>query len=803
MAKFISGLTNVVRPVLFHRTPPLTSRPPAGPMRSMPAVAALLPLTVALVATAFASGSPAFGSVAETDPMVVTSPVLAGPALTLPDSVQTALRARDWSTAAAGLQKIDLKSLVGGQKGDLAFVLAWSLVHADRGASALGYLPLIDEASDVPPAYAALVKGEVLRATDQKLEAIAAFETIGADSGAWPRATIVRAETLRELGRTAEAYALYEAMVARPDPAGGSATALLALAKRDGLGSEGAYGHLRRAWAEYPRAEEAAEVTRLLAANYPGRGATWQEAARRGEILMGAGDYSGALAVTAPFVGKTEGDAKDACRFLLVRGRSQYRAARLSEAVLAFGDIGARCTGVDADYGPKGLYLAGQALYRRHDYAGSAKVNLSIAELYPTSSFADDGLTHAGIALLEAGDSAGAAEVWTRALRDYPAGDTVPESSLRLAYSRYTDGKPDEARKIANDLGKLPITGDWVHVAAGRYWAARWALYPDVHAPSVPVADAARRQEAVDGWASLCRDMPHSFYAILAYSRLVEVAPEVAAELAKRPADHDKGQFDDPWVVRLSFYETPAVREGVDLARLGLLREAQAEWSKLDDETFTGDEKAWLTQLRILDGDWLLAHDDGRQWLRSHPPGTLGPREAQVLRVLYPDRYWTEIQAASKGYDYEPRLFHALSREESNFNRTIQSNVGARGLSQLMPTTAREVAGWLHVPYSAEQLDDPVYNATLGARYFQAMIKQHHGSPYLSCAAYNAGGGRTKQWLTEWGNLPTDEYVEQIPFRETRGYVKRVMGTWQTMRWQFDDGPLFYDLSAFNHQAMP
>jgi soluble lytic murein transglycosylase len=167
--------------------------------------------------------------------------------------------------------------------------------------------------------------------------------------------------------------------------------------------------------------------------------------------------------------------------------------------------------------------------------------------------------------------------------------------------------------------------------------------------------------------------------------------------------------------------------------------------------------------------------------------------------VGYPDRYWTEVQRNAVGYRYEPRLLHALVREESNFNQGIVSHAGAKGLSQLMPGTAREVAGWLGV--SVGSLDDPDTNLRLGGRYLEAMHKQLGDSPYLSLAAYNAGAGRVNEWFGEWGNLPTDEYVERIPFRETRGYVKRVMGTWQTERWQFDSGAAFYDLSAFNHHA--
>ena len=182
----------------------------------------------------------------------------------------------------------------------------------------------------------------------------------------------------------------------------------------------------------------------------------------------------------------------------------------------------------------------------------------------------------------------------------------------------------------------------------------------------------------------------------------------------------------------------------------------------------------------------------------------LGDNEPAIVRLAYPDRYWTEVQGAVKPtYRYEPRLFHSLVREESNFNRKIVSFAGARGLSQLMPATAKQTAGWLGMTFSLDQLEDPVTNLQIGARYLDAMHKQLADSPYLALAAYNAGAGNVGKWLDTLGNPPTDELVEQIPFEETRGYVKRVMGTWQTMRYRFDDGPAYPDLSRFNHRAKP
>ncbi len=735
-------------------------------------------------------------------PYETISPALRGLALPLSEPILEALRERRWEAAAKALTAMDSSKLVGPQKGDWAFLCAYALSHSGQAESAQPYLALIQDADSVPASYAALVEGEVLRDLEKWEEALVALDRVPADSSAWPRAAVQRAEVLRKMDRTADAWSIYEALAARPDPSPGSAVALLALARRAGIGSPDAYPLLRRVWVAYPRTDESIEAAKLLE-SYPGPKyqPTWQEVGKRAERLMEKNDLAGAILETGRRAAEVTGNSEDACRFIWVRGRSLYRSNKLTDAAAAIGDAGERCKDVPTDYGARSLYILGQAKYRKGEYLASAAANEKIAQLYPKSSFADDGLTQAGFAWQEAGRLEDARRVWERALVDFPDGDTVPESTFRLAFALYLDGKPEEALKVADRLAALPVRTDAANIAAGRYWAARLRMFPDVAHPEVRTTDPKRKEEAIARWKSLCEDQPHSFYAILAWSRLKEEDSALADKVAVRPANFDHGSGAGGWQVRTEFIRDEKVRTGLDLARLGLIQEAMAEWSDVDQASLTGDEKAWMTELRILSGDWLLAHDDMRKWMTTHPPGTLGERQSQVLRVAYPDRYWDLVKKHAPSYRYEPRLFHALVREESNFNRVIQSPVGARGLSQLMPATAQETARWMKIKVTNSQLDDPDTNLKIGARYLDSVHGSFGGSPYLSLAGYNAGPGRVRQWLTEWGNVPTDEYVERIPFRETRGYVRRVMGSWQTMRWQFDDGPLFYDLSAYNHKS--
>ena len=135
----------------------------------------------------------------------------------------------------------------------------------------------------------------------------------------------------------------------------------------------------------------------------------------------------------------------------------------------------------------------------------------------------------------------------------------------------------------------------------------------------------------------------------------------------------------------------------------------------------------------------------------------------------------------------DPALLHALSRQESEFNAGAKSPVGASGLMQLMPATARGVARQYKVKYSKSQLTNAAYNQQLGEAFLHDLIEGYSGSYFLALAAYNAGPGRVKEWMGIYGdprNPDVDpiDWIERIPFTETRRYVFKIMETLQLYR---------------------
>lgn len=135
----------------------------------------------------------------------------------------------------------------------------------------------------------------------------------------------------------------------------------------------------------------------------------------------------------------------------------------------------------------------------------------------------------------------------------------------------------------------------------------------------------------------------------------------------------------------------------------------------------------------------------------------------------------------------EDALLLALMRQESAFDQEALSWAGARGLMQVMPATAKLVARRLKLPFSRQRLNDPEYNLTIGTAYLAHVLEEFSGSYVLALAAYNAGPSRARRWLREHGDFRTGQidpvdWIEMIPFDETRNYVQRVLENLQMYR---------------------
>ncbi|MCB8836571.1 lytic transglycosylase domain-containing protein [Aurantimonas sp. VKM B-3413] len=248
-----------------------------------------------------------------------------------------------------------------------------------------------------------------------------------------------------------------------------------------------------------------------------------------------------------------------------------------------------------------------------------------------------------------------------------------------------------------------------------------------------------------------------------------------AARLGRRP---DAIVFPEPSSAeRQRFASRPAVRAIQRLEEIGSDWRADILYKDLAEELDSPGELALLSVMAERRGDHHLALRVGKI---AYWRGIDAPALAFPIGVIPSD---ANISAAGKA------LAYAIARQESAFNPRARSSAGALGLLQLMPGTARNMARKVGVSYSPDRLtSDPGYNAMLGAQYLGEQIDNFAGSYVLTFAAYNAGPRRAREWIDRFGDPrgksleDVVDWVERIPFTETRNYVQRVLENYEVYK---------------------
>lgn len=161
-------------------------------------------------------------------------------------------------------------------------------------------------------------------------------------------------------------------------------------------------------------------------------------------------------------------------------------------------------------------------------------------------------------------------------------------------------------------------------------------------------------------------------------------------------------------------------------------------------------------------------------------------KDAMQHHIVLPQTSYPYYRIGFRPAIEEP-LMWAITRQESLFNPTAESSANAKGLMQILPSTAREVARKNDIGYQPSQLENATYNLRLGSLYLGELIGNFDGSYILAIAAYNAGPGRVRQWVGEFGRPSRNlneavDWVERIPYSETRNYVQRVLENLQVYR---------------------
>ncbi|MCW5503864.1 lytic transglycosylase domain-containing protein, partial [Pseudomonas aeruginosa] len=295
-------------------------------------------------------------------------------------------------------------------------------------------------------------------------------------------------------------------------------------------------------------------------------------------------------------------------------------------------------------------------------------------------------------------------------------------------------GRWDEAYALTRKLPQdLAATSRW------RYWQAR----------SLQLAQP-NSKEPIALYQKLAGE--RDFYGFLAADRL-----SVPYKLGNRPA------HIDPRVLQ-RVRNAASTRRAMEFFNRGEVINARREW---------------YHAARLFDRDELIAQARLAYDMQWYFPAIRSISQAQYwddLDIRFPMAHRATLVREAKNRGLHSSWIFAITRQESAFMSDARSGVGATGLMQLMPGTAKETSRKFGIPLaSTQQLIVPDVNIRLGAAYLSQVHSQFNGNRVLASAAYNAGPGRVRQWLKDTRHLAFDVWIETIPFDETRQYVQNVL----------------------------
>jgi soluble lytic murein transglycosylase len=345
----------------------------------------------------------------------------------------------------------------------------------------------------------------------------------------------------------------------------------------------------------------------------------------------------------------------------------------------------------------------------------------------------------------------------------FPNGKHASYAHWKAAWLNLRQGRKDEAkREFEEQVALYPASPE---TPAALYWRARLA------------EEAGDVALAKSWYAKLAQRFHQYYYAELARTRLTGLPPgepAVDPALDKIPASAAVDPSlvalaEEPPADSLRYHRSLLLHNGglTDLA-LKELRAAAPEGS------------GWATLLTARyyqeDGFYNRALEALKHAIPTYYSLEIDALPRAYWEVLFPRPYWAELTKYARQNSLDPYLVASLIRQESEFNPGAVSRTNALGLMQLMPNTGKQVAHELRLRrYSNNQLVAPGFNMQLGTRYFHDLVSQFGGRLEYALASYNAGSDRVQGWLAEGGYRGPEEFVESIPFTETREYVQAIM----------------------------
>ena len=506
---------------------------------------------------------------------------------------------------------------------------------------------------------------------------------------------------------------------------------------------------LKRLYISFPADPAAVEAERLLRANPDLVTITTEDRLLRARALFQADRYRDAVAALTPLLKSHPGNGE--VRLLL--GRSQFALKEYAQAITTLHPLTELTE--PSPLQAEALLLVGRAFFRSGDTVQAIATLERIPVLFPGSHVAADALHLIGLNYEERREEDAALEAYARLLHLYPNENLGDTARWQRAWLLYRQGKLQPAvHELSHLLEKYPQSP---LKAQALYWRGRM------------LEQLGDKTLATKTYHRLLKEAGDDPYYLQAGRQRLALKPARLSADSLLPPENSA---------------SPVVAKARELSFLRLWDEAALEYWEIArahprELSLQREACEALSRASQFDRVISLARRAAGGLLRTAgQDGVL----SSFWTFLYPRAFWAWVDHYAGESRLDPYLVIAVIREESAFAPKALSRAGARGLMQLLPATAAQVAKENNLR-SLPDLDTPAPNIALGTRYLAKLHEEFGGNLVLTLASYNAGPHVVRRWLdTLQSSQDPEIFIEEIPYPETRRYVKRVLGSYDRYR---------------------
>jgi soluble lytic murein transglycosylase len=401
----------------------------------------------------------------------------------------------------------------------------------------------------------------------------------------------------------------------------------------------------------------------------------------------------------------------------------------------------------------------------RNDLENQQRIVAQMETRFPRSPWLAEALFSSGNMYLLRREHATAVEYYSTLATRFPANTNAAAAHWRAGWLSYRQGLYADASRLFDEQIRLYPAA--TETAAALYWRGRLYEMQD-HKPALAAAN----------YRTLVRAYQHYFYAQMARQRLAALG--------------NTQPVAEPQLDRIQAPAVPVLQESFPadsphLAKARLLANAGLNDYIAQEIAADPDSSSWsaLAEAQIYTsyGETFRALRALKRALPYAATASIQSIPLAYWRILFPEPWWETIQAESAKNNLDPYLVASLIRQESEFNPSAISPANAYGLMQLLPRVGKAMARKEEIShFQTYQLFDPATNIRLGTRYLRKTLDKFGGVTEYALAAYNAGDDRVLNWQAAGPYQGIDEFVESIPFTETREYVEAILRNEETYK---------------------